>query len=217
MAVIKVRDPSSGDVKQFNIKGDTPTDTEKQKILSVLQQTPRLGQLKGLEQAGDSISNKDRENFDYKTGADSGLRALLSFGESAEDQEAILTKLVGADGFTRDNEGRLALTLEGQRKRGLDPIGKNLVIEDEGFSFGDIADLTGFVPETVGAIGGTILGLPLGLAGASAGAGAGAALGQTIEEGVESLLEYKNKVQRKLQKMLLQKQHLPLVLNLVVA
>ena len=188
MAVIKVRDPSSGDVKQFNIKGDTPTDTEKQKILSVLQQTPRLGQLKGLEQAGDSISNKDRENFDYKTGADSGLRALLSFGESAEDQEAILTKLVGADGFTRDNEGRLALTLEGQRKRGLDPVGKNLVIEDEGFSFGDIADLTGFVPETVGAIGGTILGLPLGLAGASAGAGAGAALGQTIEEGVESLL-----------------------------
>ena len=188
MAVIKVRDPASGDIKQFNIKGDTPTDTEKQRILSVLQQTPRLGQLKGLEQAGDTISNKDRENFDYKTGADSGLRALLSFGESAEDQEAILTKLVGADGFTRDNEGRLALTFEGQRKRGLDPVGKNLVIEDEGFSFGDIADLTGFVPETVGAIGGTILGLPFGLAGASVGAGAGAALGQTIEEGVESLL-----------------------------
>ena len=188
MAVIKVRDPSSGDIKQFNIKGDTPTDTEKQRILSVLQQTPRLGQLKGLEQAGDTISNKDRENFDYKTGADSGLRALLSFGESAEDQEAILTKLVGADGFTRDNEGRLALTLEGQRKRGLDPVGKNLVIEDEGFSFGDIADLTGFVPETVGAIGGTILGLPFGLAGAAAGAGIGAGLGQTIEEGVESLL-----------------------------
>ena len=58
MAVIKVRDPSSGEVKQFNIKGDTPTDTEKQKILSVLQQTPRLGQLKGLEQAGEPLATK---------------------------------------------------------------------------------------------------------------------------------------------------------------
>ena len=64
MAVIKVRDPSSGQIKKFNIKGDTPTDTEKQRILNVLQQTPRLGQLKGLEQAGDTISNKDRENFE---------------------------------------------------------------------------------------------------------------------------------------------------------
>ena len=35
MAVIKVRDPSSGQIKKFNIKGDTPTDTEKQRILNV--------------------------------------------------------------------------------------------------------------------------------------------------------------------------------------
>ena len=29
-----------------------------------------------------------------------------------------------------------ALTLEGQRKRGIDPVGKNLVIEDEVFHLG---------------------------------------------------------------------------------
>ena len=187
MAVIKVRD-SQGKVRQFRIAGDTPTAAEQQRIGEVLNPAPRIGQIKQLEDLATRDSGKDPDTFDYKTGADSGLRALLSFGESAEDQEAILTKLVGADGFTRDSAGRLALTLEGQRKRGMDPVGKNLVTEDEGFSFGDIADLTGFVPETVGAIGGTILGLPFGLVGASAGAGAGAALGQTIEEGVESLL-----------------------------
>lgn len=187
MAVIKVRD-NQGKVRQFRIAGDTPTAAEQQRIGEALNPAPRIGQIQQLEDLVTRDSGKDTDAFDYKTGADSGLRALLSFGESAEDQEAILTKLVGADGFTRDNSGRLALTAEGQRKRGMDPVGKNLVIEDEGFSFGDIADLTGFVPETVGAIGGTILGLPFGLVGASAGAGAGAALGQTIEEGVESLL-----------------------------
>ena len=187
MAVIKVRD-SQGKVRQFRIAGDTPTAAEQQRIGEVLNPAPRIGQIKQLEDLATRDSGKDTDTFDYKTGADSGLRALLSFGESSEDQEAILTKLVGTDGFTRDSAGRLALTAEGQRKRGIDPVGKNLVIEDEGFSFGDIADLTGFVPETVGAIGGTILGLPFGLAGAAAGAGIGAGLGQTIEEGVESLI-----------------------------
>ena len=127
------------------------------------------------------------ENFDYETGADSGLRALLSFGETDRDQEAILAKLVGMGGFTRDSAGRLALTPAGQRVRGLEPKGKkNLVIEDEGFSFGDIADLTGFVPETIGAIGGAIAGLPGGLLTSAGGAAAGAAIGQSLEEGIES-------------------------------
>ena len=83
---------------------------------------------------------------------------MLSFGETQGDKEAILTKLVGKEGFTTDSKGRLALTEEGQRKRGMDPIGKNLVIEDKGFSFGDVADLAGILPEailgTAGAIGG---------------------------------------------------------------
>ena len=141
-----------------------------------------------FDEIAEQTTQKD-ENFDYETGADSGLRALLSFGETDRDQEAILAKLVGMGGFTRDSAGRLALTPAGQKVRGLEPKGnKNLVIEDEGFSFGDIADLTGFVPETVGAIGGAILGLPGGLGLSAAGAAAGAAIGQSLEEGVESLL-----------------------------
>ena len=162
MAVIQVRD-SQGKVRQFRIAGDTPTVAEQQRIGEALNPQATIGQIQQLEDLAGRDSGKDTENFEYKTGADSGLRALLSFGESAKDQEAILEKLVGADGFTRDKAGRLALTQEGQRKRGMEPIGKNLVIEDEGFSFGDIADLTGFVPETVGAIGGAPIASALGM------------------------------------------------------
>jgi len=134
------------------------------------------------------VTTQVDDNFDYKTGADSSLRALISFGETPKDREAILTKLVGSEGFTRDAEGRLALTEQGQIARGIDPIGKNLIIEDEGFSFGDVADLTGILPELIGGVGGAILGLPFGLLGSSAGAAGGAALGQAVEEGIESLL-----------------------------
>lgn len=133
-------------------------------------------------------SPKVDENFDYKQGADSSLRALISFGETSSDKEQILKKLVGEEGFTRDAQGRLALTEQGQIARGMEPIGKNLIIEDEGFSFGDIADLSGILPELIGGVGGAILGLPLGLVGSSAGAAGGAALGQAVEEGIESLL-----------------------------
>ena len=132
--------------------------------------------------------SKDEDNFDYETGADSRLRALLSFGETSGDREEILKKLVGEDGFIRDSQGRLALTEKGQAAREMQPIGKNLIIEDEGFSFGDIADLTGVLPELVGGIGGAILGLPAGLVGSSALAAAGAGAGQAVEEGIEKLL-----------------------------
>lgn len=76
-----------------------------------------------FDEIAEQTTQKD-ENFDYETGADSGLRALLSFGETDRDQEAILAKLVGMGGFTRDSAGRLALTPAGQRVRGLEPKGK---------------------------------------------------------------------------------------------
>ena len=158
-----------------------------------------LGSGKSLS---DLVSEKQSEgqdfNFDYETGGDAGLRARLSFGETDEEKEAILKSLVGEEGYIKDSKGQLALTEIGQKKRGIDPVGKNLVIEDKGFSFGDIADVAGILPEvvlgTAGAIGGGILGsaVPvLGTVGGSAvGGGAGAAAGQAIEEGIESLLGF---------------------------
>ena len=94
----------------------------------------------------DKRTGRDRQNFDYDTGADGGLRSLISFGETAGDKEAILERLVGKDGFTKDDQGRLALTPEGQKIRGMDVSDKNIIIDEEGFSARDIADFAGIAP-----------------------------------------------------------------------
>lgn len=136
----------------------------------------------------DNVSDlKDREMFDYKTGAKGGLRAKLSFMETAEEKENLLRNIVGEEGYTKDADGRLALTEAGQINQGMESIGKNLIIEDEGFSFRDLADLTGVLPETVGAVGGAILGAP-GVVTSGLGAAGGAALGQSVEEIIEKML-----------------------------
>ena len=144
---------------------------------------------KDLKTLVDERQGRDRENFDYTSGADGRLRSLMSFGETEQDREAILASLVGEDGYVRDPSGQLALTEKGQRERGMEPIGKNLVIEDEGFSMRDISEFAGILPETVGSIGGALLGggLTFGV-GSVAGAAGGAAAGQAIEEALEQIL-----------------------------
>lgn len=143
---------------------------------------------KSFEELSSSSSGKDLGNFDYTTGAKGGIRTALSFMETPEEKENLLRKKVGDTGFTKDSQGRLALTPEGQAKLGYDPIEKNLVIEEEGFRLGrDLADVAGLAPETIGSVIGGIIGAP-GLVTGALGAGAGAGVGQAIEEGIESLL-----------------------------
>ena len=187
MGIIRVK--TNDGIVRVRIAGDTPTAEESFKIKQ--QFAPRgasQSSSASFEQMVKEARAKERdEGFDYETGADSSLRALMSFGETAEEQEAILQKLVGSEGYTRDSSGRLSLTPAGQQARGLDPINGNLVIEDEGFSFGDVADLAGIIPETVGSITGAILTSP-GILTSAGGAAAGAAAGQALEEGIESIL-----------------------------
>jgi len=134
-----------------------------------------------------SSSDKDTQMFDYETGASGGLRAKLSFMETAEEKENLLRKIVGEDGFTKDAGGRLALTEAGQLSQGMESVGKNLIIEDEGLSFRDVSDLAGLAPETIGSVIGGVLGAP-GLVTGAAGAALGASAGQAAEEGIEKLL-----------------------------
>lgn len=122
---------------------------------------------KTLEELVDQRKGRDTVNFDYTSGADGKLRSLISFGETIEDKEAILSSLVGEDGFTRDEGGNLALTEKGQLERGLEYKGKNLVIEDDAFSLRDFSDLAGIAPEVVGSVGGSIIGGVLGVPGSS--------------------------------------------------
>ena len=142
---------------------------------------------KSFDDLASSSSGKDEQMFDYTTGAKGGLRAKLSFMETAQEKENFLRNRVGETGFTKDAQGRLALTPEGQAKEGMEPIGKNLVIEEEGFTLRDISDLAGVAPETIGSVIGGIIGAP-GLVTGAIGAGIGAGVGQAAEEGIESLL-----------------------------
>ena len=162
------------------------SDADARRLTSSLLARQRAGYMPNSD-FGSAFEISQDADFDYETGGDSALRALMSFGETAGEREGILRSIVGEEGYTRDSQGRLALTEAGQMARGVEPTGKNIVIEDEGFSFGDFADLTGILPETVGAIVGGVLGAP-GLVTGAAGAAAGAAAGQAIEEGVEKLL-----------------------------
>ena len=169
------------------LQSNAPNEDVADLIGSLSFSTLRTG--KDLKTLTDERSGRDRENFDYTTGGDGKLRALMSFGETEGDREAILKSLVGEDGYVRDKGGQLALTPTGQKIRGIESIGKNIVIEDEGFSMRDFSDFAGILPETIGSIAGAIIGggPSFGL-GAVAGAGIGGAAGQAIEESIEQFL-----------------------------
>ena len=144
---------------------------------------------KSLQELVNERQGRDLDNFDYKSGADGKLRSLMSFGETESDREAILKRIVGEDGYVRDKGGQLALTPTGQKIRGMEPIGKNLIIEDEGFSMRDFSDFAGILPETIGSVAGAVIGGgPSFGAGAILGAGFGASIGQGIEESLEQFL-----------------------------
>ena len=85
---------------------------------------------KDLKTLVDERTGRDRENFDYKTGADGRLRALMSFGETEGDRESILKSLVGEDGYVRDKGGQLALTPDGMEILGLGDKIQSRTLED---------------------------------------------------------------------------------------
>lgn len=159
-----------------------------QEELKQLRDSRSRKKLKSFEELVATANDKDEQMFDYTTGARGGLRAKLSFMETPEEKENFLLQRVGASGFTKDSQGRLALTPEGQAKEGMKPIDKNLVIEEESFTLRDISDVAGLAPETIGSIIGGVLGAPGGIFTSALGAAGGAAGGQLIEEGIEKLL-----------------------------
>lgn len=102
----------------------------------------------------------EEEDFDYKTGIqNSFLRGQLDMADNIEEKEGVLQRYAGSDGFIRDTRGNLAITPLGQRRlsyKGMlnkDKISnKNIVIDEEGFSFADFADFGGTLGPLAGAI-----------------------------------------------------------------
>jgi hypothetical protein len=79
------------------------------------------------KEAGGKIFNENQ--FDYETGIGNiGLRAQLDTAETKEEKERVLSRYVGSRNFIYDANGRLAITPNGQRRLGLEPIDKNIVV-----------------------------------------------------------------------------------------
>jgi acylphosphatase len=129
------------------IEGDQPNVEESIKIANILRDRG----------AGKQVSNEASEQekleqlFDTNTGIKSAsLRAALSAAENNAEEDAILAKFDISEGeFLRDKRGRLALTPEGASKLGL-TVERNTLIDEDGFSRYDLADLAGIAPELIG-------------------------------------------------------------------
>tara|TARA_R100000664_G_scaffold2293_1_gene5835 strand:+ start:4349 stop:7348 length:3000 start_codon:yes stop_codon:yes gene_type:complete len=103
------------------------------------------------KEAGGKIYNESQ--FDYQTGiGDLALRAQLDTAETKEEKERVLSRYVGSRNFIYDSNGRLAVTPDGQRRLGLEPTDKNIVVDEEGMSIADFADFAGTVGPIAGAI-----------------------------------------------------------------
>ena len=186
-----------GQFVPYEIKGDAPNYVEMQAIRKLAKQAERSSR----EELVQSEAAQKKQELDTETGVKSGsLRAVLSMAEKAEEEDAKLTELFGMSkdtDFLRDNRGRLALTPEGGKKVGVD-LQKNTLIDEEGLSWYDLADLTSMGADIAGGIYGTVKGAALGTAtmgpgfgtfvGGALGAGTGTAAAGAVEEAIEGLL-----------------------------
>ena len=130
------------------IQGEQPTVSEKIKIADLIKSKQR-----GSQSNIRSRSALQQEGFDTRTGVRSAsLRSSLSAAETNPEQEAILQKFgLQSEDYLRDNRGRLAVTPEGGKKLGLE-LAENTLIDEEGFSRYDLADIAGIAPEVIGGL-----------------------------------------------------------------
>jgi hypothetical protein len=171
------------------IAGDEPTVREQMRIAEIISAKRNQADMSQV-QAQAKADYENRQLFDTKSGIQNAtLRSALSVAETNEEEEAVLKERYGfGEGdFVRDKRGRLAITQSGGEKLGLNLI-KDTLVDEEGFSRYDFADLAGIAPELVGGIGGAIAGIPLGPAGIIGGSVLGAMGGAGAEEAGEALL-----------------------------
>jgi hypothetical protein len=172
------------------IEGDQPNVEESIKIANILRD----------RQAGKQVSNEASEQekleqlFDTNTGIKSAsLRAALSASENNAEEDLVFGKFGISEGeYLRDKRGRLALTPEGAAKLGL-TVERNTLIDEDGFSRYDLADLAGIAPELIVGIGGAMKGAAIGSVipgiGTIFGGAIGAAIGAGTGQGVEEIIE----------------------------
>ena len=180
----------------FEIKGDQPSSAEIMKIQSAIRDLGVDDSIKSTATTDKEQIDKEIEQlFDTKTGIkDASLRGSLSAAENRGEEDLIFGKFNILEGeYLRDKRGRLALTPEGAAKLGL-TVERNTLIDEDGFSRYDLADLGGIAPELIGGVTGAMKGAAIGSAvpgigtlfGGMVGAALGAGGGQALEEVVEA-------------------------------
>jgi hypothetical protein len=147
---------------------------------------------------GALASTYDKVYFDYDTGVPiKSLRRKLARAETPEEQESVLTKAVGTDGYLRNSKGQLALTPIGLTELGLpflertlddgSTIKLNTIIDERDFDLksGDLADFMGITGPVLGAAAAFVPQLRV-LKGLTALAGNKQWLGRLLASGVGS-------------------------------
>lgn len=134
------------------------------------------------------ISEYKEPDVDYTTGLDSvGGFSRFQFGRMDNDAEkaGYLQRVVGDDGFRTDALGRFILTKAGRNKLGLGE-GKELAIDEEGFTFKDVKEFAGAtaLPILTG-VGTSIAASGVGFVPGMLLVGGATALGKFMDEGIE--------------------------------
>ena len=216
MAIVKIENPFTKTIEQVEIAGDDPTQQELDTLFQLFQsEQPTVGdvdlasasveeirdyarqaRLAGVnpvtgEQLTEDeyVSNYKEPGVDYRTGVDSVAGfSRFQFGRMDTDQEKsnYLKTVVGDEGFRVDALGRHILTQDGRTKLGLGE-GRELAVDEEGFSFNDVKEFAGatalpIIAATGAAIASSGVGfLPGMLIVGLAGAG-----GKLLDEGIEA-------------------------------
>ena len=200
---------------QVDIAGDTPTEEEQQAIISQFNPQPtqseidfatasldeirdyaRAKRMAGIDpKTGEQITEEEyvskykEPGVDYTSGVDSiGGFSRFQFGrmDTADEKSNYLRTVVGSDGYRVDPLGRHILTQEGRTKLGLGE-GRELAIDEEGFSFNDVKEFAGAtaLPIATG-IGASLVASGVGFLPGVLIVGGATAAGKLLDEGIEA-------------------------------
>ena len=196
------------------IEGETPTEAEQEAIFQEFSGTnkteldlatasieeirdySRAKRLAGVDPVtgealteDEYISNYKEPGVDYSTGVDSvGGFSRFQFGRMDTDEEKsnYLKTVVGDEGFRVDALGRHILTQDGRTKLGLGE-GRELAVDEEGFSFNDVKEFAGATAlPIIAGTGAAIAASGVGFVPGMLIVGAATAGGKLLDEGIES-------------------------------
>ena len=187
-----------------NIRGDNPTDEEKELILSKIKELPQsdfteapsTAEMDAFQKKKSSLLQEEKKEkkdplkdpeVDYTSGLqDLSIRLGFSNKELDSEKTAYLNDVIGEGGFRQDKGGRFIITKKGREKLGM-PDGPEFAIDEEGFSLKyDVVDFVGEagLPLGVGIVAGVLTG-GMGTLPAMAAVGGSMALGKLIDETIE--------------------------------